>query len=401
MTHVFAGASSSALLFAAAFASSFVVGCSGRGGGFVGCGNDSDCKFDRICVDYVCVDPEPSDGSDSTESGADTAWSTTQSDPTEDGSTSWDDGSMDDGLDPDLPSQVECLIAGMPVGTGETFLFTHAYMGSTGIVYLLDDDYRLVRRYDIATDAFLQPWEIDLGATALAVSPDGADVYVGYDGGRIDHFDAESGTKQFLAALAEEVLSMAVADDWLFTIDPSGAWESHSLIRRSDGVLTATADWRSSSHEIAYAPLLRRVFTLRDGTSPNDIIMTDVDVMNGLLSADQDSPYHGDYAVGHPLRIFPDETRIIVSSGVIFSTNDLSYVGSLGLDYLDLGFFEDQIFLIDVIGNQAQLTQLDQDFSIVATEAFYLAPEKLFIHHGTLVLFVRCDGELGIYRRAL
>lgn len=387
-------------LIGASFWTAAAIGCNGSDSAITGCGKDTDCKDDRICVDYMCVDPDGGldETTDALTSDSHTSWSTTSE--SGDPSTSGTDPTTSTGPEPDMAMAPDCEYEGESIATGESFLYSHAELGSNGIVYFLDNDYREVRRYDMVEDAFLSSWDVDLGASAMAVSPDGVDVYVGYENGRIDHI-TEDGTKTFLVALAEEVLTLGVVDDWLFAIDPSGAWESHWLLDRDTGVVTATEEWRSNSRGIAYSAELQRVFTLRDGTSPNDIIMTDIDTIDGALGNDVDSPYHGDYQVGHPLRIFPDGVRISVSSGAIFSTSDLTYIGSLGLDYVDLGFYGDQLFALTEIGGQGQLQQLEPNFAIAATDVFYAEPERLFIHDSTLAVFVRCDLEIGIIRRAL
>jgi hypothetical protein len=138
-----------------------------------------------------------------------------------------------------------------------------------------------------------------------------------------------------------------------------------------------------------YSPVRSRVYFLDSGVSPTDVHMVSIDHAGGKLGADVDSPYHGDYSLPNPVRLLPDESKVIVGSGVIFDASDLTYRTSLGLAFVDVAFLGDRIYLVDTIGGMTQLRVLDGDFEILAAQYFPGEATRIFAHAGELVLVTR------------
>jgi hypothetical protein len=230
----------------------------------------------------------------------------------------------------------------------------------------------------------------------MAVSPDGGAVYLGYAGGRIDAFDLAAGTRAFFGAAAASVTSLAVAGDHLFVVDASGAWNTHSLYDRATGARTAWVDWRDAARSLAFSPANSRVYYLDSGVSPTDVHMEAIDQATGTFGADVDSPYHGDFALPNPLRLLPDESGVLVGSGIVFDAADLAYRTSLGLSFVDAAFLGDRIYLLDQAGDQAQLRVLDSSFDILAAEYFPGQPRRLFAHGAELVLVTQTAAGVDV-----
>ncbi len=278
------------------------------------------------------------------------------------------------------------------------FSYADAAIDDTGVIYFLDTTTDRVRRYDTIAETFLPSFSTGQGLYRFAAAPEGDAVYVGYQGGRMDVIDAVTGEMSFFAAGPSTILRMAVVGDYIFTIDASGAWETHSLYSRATGTRTFADDWRNISNGVAYAPSIARLFTFRDGTSPNDIIRTDVNQNDGTLGADIDSPYHGDYSFIHPMRLFPDETRIAVASGVFFDTSDLTYAGSIGMGYKDLRFLGNRAYVIKAIGGNTELTEMDLIFNILGSTTYSGAPRNLFVSGESLFLATQVAGRIEIQK---
>lgn len=279
------------------------------------------------------------------------------------------------------------------------FSYVDADIDETGIIYFLDTATDRVRRFDTTIDQFLPSFQTASGLRRFAVAPAGDEVYVGFDGGRMDRIDTSTSESSFFSAAPSSVLRMAIVGDYVFVIDSSGAWETHSLYSRLTSTRTFSDDWRHNSSGVAYAPSLARVFTFRDGTSPNDIIRTDVDLVNGTLSGDVDSPYHGDYVFIHPMRLFPDESRIAVASGVFFDTADLTYAGSIGMHYEDLRFLGNRVYVLDDIGTRSAVIEMDLGFNILASSVYDGAPLNLFATDDSLYLVTQpAENRIGIQR---
>lgn len=275
------------------------------------------------------------------------------------------------------------------VPSSETFSFKIAEKGGE-VVYFLGQTGTAVYRYDLAANQFLSPLAASsLTASTMAVTPTGDKVYLGNLGGRIDVIDTATGSTSFLAAGPTTLIWMTVTGDFLYTIDESGAWETHATFSRATGARVFSDEWRNASYGAYYAPGIKRIFTFRDGTSPNDIYYEEVNSSTGALSEDIESPYHGDYNLGHPIRVSPDETTVFVASGVSFSTTDLKYKGSIGISYTDLAFAGDRLYLLHAKGSGSEVLVMDSKYAILHQYDVPGTPLRLFVSQGKLFTFTR------------
>jgi hypothetical protein len=266
------------------------------------------------------------------------------------------------------------------------FSFTDAVLTDDGVLHFLDAAGDRILRLDLASRAMLPALVGSADAVSMAVSPDGAKAYLGYVGGRMDAFDLATGARSFFAAAPATVSSMIVTGSYLFTVDDSGAWDTQSLFDRATGARVHAVEWRDRSRSMVYSPLHAKVFYLDSGVSPTDVHMVPVDLAQGLLGNDVDSPYHGSYSLPNPLRLLPDESGVMVGSGLVFSATDLSYRTSLGLTFTDVAFVADRIYLVDPVGSMTQLRVLSSTFDILSAEWVDGPPLRLFAWNGELVL---------------
>jgi hypothetical protein len=179
-----------------------------------------------------------------------------------------------------------------------------------------------------------------------------------------------------------------VTGDYLFTIDASGAWATQSLFKRSSGLRTSFFDWRDSARALVFAPGLSTVFMLNSGVSPSDINMIPIDQTTGTLGAETDSPYHGDYSLLMPIRLLPDESAVILGSGLLFSTANLLQTGATGFNHVDVAFIDTRFFLLteDSIPSTSVIRTLDADFAVTTEERLSGSPRNLFNNGGQLLV---------------
>ncbi|WP_404369248.1 hypothetical protein ACIHQR_06220 [Corallococcus coralloides] len=314
--------------------------------------------------------------------GIDIVGSLETGEPSSDGGTS-DGGSPQDGgivLD----------------GAQLAFNVDDATLTSGGIIHFFDRNADRVHRLDVKNRRFLSAYAGTADAVSMAVTPDGATTYLAYTGGRMDAFSSD-GTVRFFAAAPETVSSMVVAGNYLFTIDGSGAWDSHSLYQRATGARVATAEWRYSARALVFSPVNKRVYLLNAGVSPTDVTMVDVDPVAGTLGAERDSPYHGDYNLPNPIRLLPDESGVLVGSGLFFNAADLTYRTSMGLSFVDAAFHNGRYYLIDTVGNTTQLRVLSSTFDILSAGYYPGLAKRVFVHDGELVLVTEVrTGQLQV-----
>jgi len=276
------------------------------------------------------------------------------------------------------------------------FGFTEATLTSDGVISFFDRGTDRIYRLDLATRTFRPVLVGSADAMSMAVVPDGSAAYLGYVGGRMDVFDLATGASRFFAAAPATVSSMIVTGGYLFTVDDSGAWDTQSLFHRATGARVAAVEWRDSSRSTVYSPLQQKVYYLDSGVSPTDVHMVPVDVAAGTLGADVDSPYHGSYSLPNPVRLLPDESGVIVGSGIIFNASDLTYRTSLGLQFTDVAFLGDRIYLIDPVGGDTRLRALSSGFDILSAEVLPGVPRQIFARAGQLVLVTEGASSLEV-----
>ncbi|QRK13737.1 hypothetical protein JQX13_21485 [Archangium violaceum] len=292
-------------------------------------------------------------------------------------------GTLDTGGTPPPPAD-----GGVVVLEGAEFAFTFedATLSNNGVLHFFDSTNEKIRRLDLTTHRFLPAFTGSADAVSMAVAQDGSAAYLAYSGGRIDSFNPVDGSSRFFGAAPATVSSMTVTGDYLFAIDGSGAWATHALYQRSTGARVASAEWRGTSRSMAYSPVNKRVYFLDSGVSPTDVNMVDVEPTTGTLGNETDSPYHGSYSLPNPLRLLPDESGVIVGSGLIFNAKDLTYRTSLGLSFQDIAFHGDRLYLIDTVGDMTQLRVLSSTFDILSAQYYPGTAERVFVYKNQLVL---------------
>ncbi len=304
----------------------------------------------------------------------------------------------DAGTDGGTPSDGGVIVL---EGPQFAFTFTDATLTTNGVIHFLDDPGNQIRRLDLTTRSFKPALVGTADTTAMAVSPDGQAAYLAYVGGRMDAFNTVDGTTRFFAAAPDMVSSMMVTKDYLFTIDASGAWDTQSLYQRSTGARVSWADWRNTSRSMAFSPLNNRVYFLDSGVSPTDVTMVELDLVTGKVGLETDSPYHGDYSLPNPLRLLPDESGVVVGSGLIFNTKDLTYRTSMGLTFQDIAFHGDRLYLIDTVGGMTQLRVLSSTFDILSAQYVTGTAKRVFVHGRQLVIITEKTGGLQVHIQSL
>jgi hypothetical protein len=211
--------------------------------------------------------------------------------------------------------------------------------GST--IYLLSAANKRIYRWSIANNAYINPLVVGLvqGAEVLApekmaLSAAHGRMYLGYQTGVINYIALNDAAEKPFANTAMSVRGLASVGNYVLAQDPSGAWATHYVFAL-DGNLVAHKDWNYYSHEYAWDPINSRVYFFRDDTSPNDLHYETIDQANGAISGEGETPYHGDYPIYGVIRVSADGTKIILGSGDIYRTQDLTIAGRLGKTVID------------------------------------------------------------------
>ena len=81
----------------------------------------------------------------------------------------------------------------------------------------------------------------------------------------------------------------------------------------------------------AYADLSNQIFVVSSGLSPTQTYSVALNPTSGQVTGTTGSPYWGNYGMGAPMWLSTDESLLFTAAGTYFSTNGLTYVGTLGL----------------------------------------------------------------------
>ena len=201
-----------------------------------------------------------------------------------------------------------------------------------GIVYFAFTSPARIERYDLAARAFLAPIALAGTPTAFAVDADG--LYVGL-GTALWTMGLDGSGLRFLHNTNNQIGEIAGLGAYVVASDYSWGWS----FRKSDGATVDTTGddtfwWPPRA--MSPVPSLRRIYSRRWG-SPGDILYTQL-AADGTFVEQVDSPYHADYPDAVRVWVYPDLSRVADNAGIVYSTGDLTYAGSLAGSFDDLAF---------------------------------------------------------------
>lgn len=107
------------------------------------------------------------------------------------------------------------------------------------------------------------------------------------------------------------------------------------IMNARTGSLIGTASVRGTFYGTQtgiFADRRNKVFYMPSGLSPSDINYFTLNPQTGAVVDGGDSPYHGSYSMGTPLFLDEDQSYLFTPYGTYFSTDTLSYAGTLGND---------------------------------------------------------------------
>ena len=233
--------------------------------------------------------------------------------------------------------------ATMPVFTPDEIL-----TDVNGVVYLFSAENGTVYRWSSVTGAYINPLYVGSsdGLTTtlpslMAYSEVHSRLYFGYNTGEITFIDlGGSPAEQHFAMTAMAVRGLASVGNYVLAQDGSGAWAAHYIFDLY-GVQTEYLDWNYYSRVYAWNEQLSRVYFFRDTQSPNDLMFEEIDQATGLISAEGETPYHGDYSIRPPISVVNNGQHVVLGSGDIYQADSLTHVISMQQSVFDVAAFDE------------------------------------------------------------
>jgi hypothetical protein len=259
------------------------------------------------------------------------------------------------------PNDAGCHVSshGNGIGCYATLLGTvyinKVVADDNGVIYLHIPEWSNLIRFDTQSQEYLDPVTLNplLSLSSFAYSPSHQRIYLGYTNGQIYYIDLSDNLGEVaFANVPLSVNGLAAVGQFLLAQDGSGAWNTHYVFDMS-GMLADSVEWNRYSRAYAWNETLNRVYFFRDQTSPNDLHYEVINQTTGAITADGETPYHGDYSIQPPIRISQDGALVLLGSGDLYHAETLVWHGSIGASFDDAQWMSDGglITLVEILGH--------------------------------------------------
>ena len=292
-----------------------------------------------------------------------------------------------------------------PPGPEEEFIPNTTLIDDNGIVYLLSTDNNRIFRWSAVSKRFINPIHVgstdvpsSASPTLMAYSSAHQRLYLGYPGGAISYIDLTGRlVERPFTSLPLTPGGLAAVGQFVLAQDDSGAWKSHYIFD-VNGILTDSVDWNYYSRVYTWNDVNNRVYFFRDGTGPNDLHYEEINQTSGTITAEDETPYHGDYVIAPPIRISQDGSKVLLGSGDIYDANSLNWVGALG------GTFDDAIWMPDgslitlkTNAGETVLQRRDTSLNTVVEQLGYDGTQLAIFEYGSQYIVVTQGASKPIF----
>jgi hypothetical protein len=256
---------------------------------------------------------------------------------------------------------------------------------TTGKIYILDASANIIGVYD--AESMIREKDIPLPSPPLAMSLNYAKntLLLGYPSGQIYKLDPVTNAMTLFADVLTEVKCMAAISDKVLLVVGKGGYDStFKTLDMANGQLLNTKSYWYSFNDIVFNTVNGVAYALSANVSPSDIHRIQIEPETGVFTEIKDSPYHGDYNIGLPLRIIKNGTRVATAGGTTFSSSSLSsqdmlYNGSMNYDYTDMA-------VDDALGNLYLLSPGNSYYSSTTAKKLLVINQSNFFLDKTVEL---------------
>ena len=241
--------------------------------------------------------------------------------------------------------------------------------GANTIVFI-DKNKQILYRYQLDTKTI----SLRQGLTALGV--DGFNSLIYHKQHQKYYFHSENRRQLYSLTATSAAATMqlelpspaySLSDVGNFLLTDQAAYDSHngkSLLINSTGTIV-TEQSANFGRTTAFDPVRKRIFHFRDGLSPNDVYWREINQITGVVGGSLESPYHGAYAIIGPIRVSTDGNRLLLGSGDIYNSTDLTWRSNLGGRHVDALFMAngDAVVLRQMLANNVEHTEITRQNS--------------------------------------
>lgn len=292
-------------------------------------------------------------------------------------------------LTPDVP--------GTPVDpSGLAYTPDAIVQGNGRTVYLLSNANLSIFRWSAVHNRYLESIPLTETVKHMTYSGENNTLYLAYESGKITQIAIEASPVEVpFVNSPQSPLGLATAGEFVFVVDPSGAWVSHFTYDPT-GVLLSQVEWNYYSSEYIWNATNRKMYFFRDDTSPNDLLWEDIDI-NGFIGATQDSPYHSSDGIRHPIRVAPDGSIALLGSGRIYDAISLQQIDVLSNNIEDAAWTGGNLYTLipGIYGSEIQ--EWSQNYAILDSILVVGEPLRIFSMGAYLMIITSVDGIPRFY----
>ena len=202
-----------------------------------------------------------------------------------------------------------------------------------GSILIFSDEYQSIFIYSVTSQEFTHSFFLEGSPTAITYSSLEDVVYLGYNTGKVNRLDLDSGVESLFANVDQlRILEITAVENYIYILDESSS-DTHNVFDLN-GELLSEADF--SNHAFFMDTDLRRREYVWSGEY-NSLFYSDsggnlgtIEISNtGIITEKQLFPPF-DYQVNEwPLRLSPDQNLLLVSSGDLVDTQTYDAIDGL------------------------------------------------------------------------
>ena len=221
------------------------------------------------------------------------------------------------------------------------------FIDNSNILYLLSKEHQSLFRWDVSQQKWITTIPLRGSPDFVSYSPINHVIYSAYNDGKIFALNLSGSplVEVAFANLATNPRGLIAAGEYVIGADNSGAWESHTSFA-PDGSKIDYSDWNYPLNDAVWSEETRRIYHFRDGTSPNDLLSSAIN-LDGTLGEQIDSPYHSSSGIQYPIRVKPDGTIVLLGSGRIYDAITLEQLNTLPNVLIDATWLGGELFVLE------------------------------------------------------
>lgn len=269
-------------------------------------------------------------------------------------------------------------------------------------LYIYDATTKTIGVY--AADTMIRERDITLASPPVSIALTSAKdaMLLGYTSGQVYKLDLNSDSITLIGDVLMEIRNMIALDSRIVLLGgASSPWDTaFKTLDLTTGQILGSMSYYYSFSDLVLNPANGIVYAQDINVSPVDLFRFKTDLTTGVITEISDSRYHGDYYLGEPIRIINNGSRLVVASGVMFTSSavtdqDLVYSGNIGVSFIDMTIDESKNNYYLLNNNSPyKLIVLDQsNYFVELTVDLLGSPKMIFNTTDKIIIITSNSGQ--------